>query len=228
VEHGGPITYIPGRFTIAIRSGLAYSILVYLLLLAEDWAMPHALDGLMIFGAVLIGLFIGALILQAACVLYNKLAGVSAPLSRSPPMERRWEMEVAEEPRHSFALDDADEPAFEDADRPSGVPKLNLGQAMGIVCISAIANAVVGFLIGRLLGSVRVAAASGLWATSPLAFLIALPANILVMGATLPTSFGKGLLVALLYTLIYLILGIVIAAIVFAIILALGVLHNLG
>jgi hypothetical protein len=171
--------------------------------------MPHTFDGLVLFGVALIGFLIAAIILQAVCALYNKLAG-------------------AAEPRHGFAPDDTDQADSMVADWPGGVPKLSLGQAMGIVCISAIANVVVGFLIGRLLGGGRAAVGRGLWATSPIAFLIALPAGILVMGATLPTSFGKGLLIALLYLLIWLVLGIVIITIVFAIILALGVLHNVG
>ncbi|MGH7225382.1 MAG: hypothetical protein ACRELF_19350, partial [Gemmataceae bacterium] len=60
-----------------------------------------------------------------------------------------------------------------------------------------------------------------LWAVPPVAFLIALPANLLLMAAMLPTRFGKGMLVALLYLLIWLVLVLVLVAAVFVVALVL-------
>ncbi|HEY7424512.1 MAG TPA: hypothetical protein VH682_09810 [Gemmataceae bacterium] len=170
--------------------------------------MSRAMNGLMVFGMSMIGFLIGAVILQAACVLYNKLAGV----------EGAW---------HDLAADDAGPTDSKTTDWAGGVPKLSLGYALSIVCITAIVNAVVGFLIGRGLRGARPAVGGGLWSVSPLAFLIALPANLLVMGAMLPTRFGKGLLVALLYLLLWLVLVLVLVAAVFAVALVLrGVLKT--
>lgn len=159
------------------------------------------MNGLIYLGLSMIGSLIGAVILQSACVLYNKLAGV----------EGAW---------HDLTADDAGQADSRTSDWAGGVPKLSLGYAMSIVCITAIVNAVVGFLIGRGFRGAR-PAVGGLWVVSPLAFLLALPANILLMGAMLPTRFGKGLLVALLYLLIWLVLVLAIVAAVFAIALVL-------
>ncbi|MGH7172353.1 MAG: hypothetical protein ACRELG_18915, partial [Gemmataceae bacterium] len=82
-------------------------------------------------------------------------------------------------------------------------------------------NAVLGFLIGRGLRGARVAVGGGFWAIPSLALLLALPANLLVMGALLPTRFGKGMLVALLYLLIWLVLVLVLVAAVFVVALVL-------
>lgn len=152
--------------------------------------MSDAMNAFIAFGMVTTGIFIGAIILQAASVLYNKLAGLEA--------------------------DDADQTDSTTTDGAGGAPKLSYASALGVVCITVIVNAVAGFLISRGLRGGRSAVGSGLWAVSPLAFLIALPANLVVMGAMLPTRFGKGLLVALLYLLIWLVLVSIVAA-VFAI-----------
>lgn len=160
--------------------------------------MSRAMNGLMVLGMWMIGALVGAIILQSACVLYNKLAGIEGS-------------------RHGLAADDASQTDSKTTDWAGGVPKLSLGYAMSIVCITAIVNAVVGFLIGRVLRGSRAAVGDGLWAVPPLAFLIALPANLLLMAAMLPARFGKGLLVALLYLLIWLILVLVLVVAVFAI-----------
>lgn len=160
--------------------------------------MPRAMNGLLFFGLSMIGFVIGAIILQAACVLYNKLAGV----------EGAWRDLTADDTGHTDS---------KTTDWAGGVPKLSLGYAMSIVCITAIVNAVVGFLIGRGFRGARAAVDAGLFSVSPLALLMALPANLLLMGAMLPTRFGKGLLVALLYLLMWLILVLAIVVAVFTV-----------
>lgn len=162
--------------------------------------MSRAMIAFIAFGMMMIGFMIGAFILQAAWVLYNKFAGV----------EESW---------HGLAADDAGKADSKTTDWVGDVPKLNLSYAMGIVCITIIVNAVFGFLIGRGLRGAGAAVGGGLWAVSPVAFLIALPANLLVMAAMLPTRFSKGLLVALLYLLIWFVFVLIVAA-VFAVVMA--------
>ncbi|MGH7174128.1 MAG: hypothetical protein ACRELG_27995 [Gemmataceae bacterium] len=164
--------------------------------------MLRAMDGLMVFGMSMIGFLIGAIILQVACGLYNKLVGV----------KRSWD---------GLAADGAGQMDSKATHWAGGVPKISLGYAMSIVCITAIVNVVLGFLIGRSLRGVGATVGGGLWAVSPLAFLIALPANLSVMAAMLPTRFGKALLVALLYLLIWLVLVLALVAVVFAVALVL-------
>lgn len=160
--------------------------------------MSRAMTGLIVFGMSMIGVFIGAIILQAACVLYNRFVGV----------EVSW---------HGLEPDGVGQTDSKTTDWADGVPKLSLGHAMSVVCIALIANTVFGFVIGRGLRGALPPVGNGLWAVSPLAFLIALPANLLVMGAMLPTRFGKGLLVVLLYLLIWVALVLAIVVAVFAV-----------
>ncbi len=169
--------------------------------------MSRTMSSLIVFGLSMIGFLVGALILQAACVLYNKLAGV----------EESWQV---------LETDDIGQADSKTMDWMGGVPKPSLGYAISVVCITAIVNAVLGFLIGRGLRGARVAAGGGLWEVSPVAFLIALPANLLVLSAMLPTRFGKGLLVSLLYLLLWLVVVLAIGAAVFVVALILQVLKT--
>lgn len=156
--------------------------------------MSRAMNAFLVFGMSMLAFFIGAVILQAAGVLYNKFAGVA-------------------ESGHGLEADGAGQTDSQTTDWAGGVPKFSYASALGVVCITMMAHAVCGFLIGRGLRGVRVAAGGGLWSVSPLAFLMALPANLLVLGALLPTRFGKGMLVALLYLLIWLVLVLLVAAV---------------
>ena len=187
--------------------------------------MPNLLDVLVLFGVMLLALLIGGVILQAACALYHKLAGVPAPLSLPPRRDSRQETGITNEPRRGFAPDDADKPTSEDADRLGGVPKLSLGQTMGIIFLTAIINALVGYLAGKFLGGARLKPGDGPLSISPVAYVVTLPVSVLVIAALLPTSFGKGLLVALLYALICLVLSVVL---VVTIVLVVGGLHVLS
>lgn len=160
--------------------------------------MSRTMSGFILFGMSMIAFLLGAIILQAACVLYNKLAGV----------EKSWS---------GLKADDAGQTDSKTTSWAGGVSLLGFGEALSVVCITMILNAVLGFLIGRALRGVRAAAGSRLGEVSPLAFLLALPPSLLVMGAMLPTWFGKGLLVALLYLLLWLVLVLAIGAVVFAV-----------
>lgn len=162
--------------------------------------IPHALDGLVIFAVALGVVLIGTLILQAACALYNKFADVG-----------------------HLGPGDNFHPHSQHAVRLDGIPKLSIGHAMGVILVITFINVVVGFLISRALGA-RMKLESGLSTASPLAYLLAQPASILVMGVMLPTPYGRGLLIALIYTLIWLVLIVLIAMIV----LAFGGMHNVG
>ncbi len=163
--------------------------------------MLNGFHGVAIFAVVMIGLFLGAILLQAACALYNKFAGVG---------------ELG-----------ADSPDPEQVVRPDCVPNLGLGQALGIVFITAALNAIVGFVVGRFVGGPRVMAGGTPWTFSPVGYLLTLPFGMLLMSALVPTRFGKGLLVTLLYTLLWLVLGLCLVALFFMISLAFG-LHLMG
>lgn len=84
---------------------------------------------------------------------------------------------------------------------PSSVPELSLGKAMGISFATTLVNAVARFAIGLLVGA-------GGAARGPvvIAQLLSLPVGLLVMAglnsALLPTTFARGLSIALCYVLV--------------------------
>jgi hypothetical protein len=81
--------------------------------------------------------------------------------------------------------------------------KLDSPQAFVIVLASVIVEALVSFLVTRVLHWAGVRASSEPLGILPVAHAIGFPVSILVIAAMVPTKFSKGLLVALLYLLIW-------------------------
>ena len=89
---------------------------------------------------------------------------------------------------------------------PSSVPELLLGKAMRITFVTTLFDVVAGFVIGLLIGASSAAAGPGERGPAVVAQLLSLPVSLLVMAgmncALLPTTFTRGLLVALCYLLV--------------------------
>ena len=137
--------------------------------------------------ALLFGILAGAVILRAACALFNKMASAG-----------------------------------------NGVPAPSFGKALGITALTMIANAIAGVLLGIVLaGGALAAGQANNPAVQAVPTLASIPVGLLVMAglltAMLPTSFGRGLLVALIQYAIMLVIGIIVAVIIAVIVIALGV-----
>jgi hypothetical protein len=146
----------------------------------------QALAGMLCFMgvALVIGTLIGAIILRAACSLFNKFAG---------------------------------------GESASGaVPEPSMGSAMAITFVTTLVNMAVGFVLGLALQG----AGPNQAASQAIINLISIPISLLVFAGMvtvmLPTTFGKGLLIALLYLLIAFVIGCGIAIIVVGVMLAMG------
>jgi hypothetical protein len=134
---------------------------------------------------IAIGTLIGAILLRAACALYNRLAGGK--------------------------------------NSPSSVPEPELGKAMGIALVTAIVNAVIGYLLEFAIGVGAAAAMADQGNTIILrnmvilAYLLSFPVSLLVMAGMnalmLPTTFGRGILVTLCYLLVVLFVVVVLSVI---------------
>jgi hypothetical protein len=89
---------------------------------------------------------------------------------------------------------------------PSSVPELLFGKAMGITFVTILVDAVAGSVIGLLVGASGAAAGSGERSPAVIARLLSLPVSLLVMAAMnyalLPTTFVRGILIALCYLLV--------------------------
>jgi hypothetical protein len=100
---------------------------------------------------------------------------------------------------------------------PSSVPEPRLGKAMGIIFVTALVNAVVAFAIGLLVVPGSTTAGANTSSAAIAAQLLPLPVSLLVMAsmnaAWLPTTFARGLLVALCYLLVVLFVVVVLLAI---------------
>jgi hypothetical protein len=107
------------------------------------------------------------------------------------------------------------------------VPEPGFGKAMGIAVVCLLVNLVASVAIGLIVGAGGGVAQAGKGATQLIANLVSIPVSFLVMGgiltAMLPTSFQRGVLVALIHTAIAIAIGIVIGIIVFILLLALGI-----
>jgi len=129
---------------------------------------------------VFIGLLIGAVILRAACALYNAMAGGKGS--------------------------------------PYRVPEPELGKAMGIVFVTALINYASGFVIGLMANAGAEATRINPLGPNLLASAISLPLSLLVMAAMLtamlPTTFGRGILVALCNLLVTILVVVAVAIVV--------------
>jgi hypothetical protein len=98
---------------------------------------------------------------------------------------------------------------------PSSVPELLLGKAMRIAFVTTLFDVVAGFVIGLLVGASSAATGSGVRGPAVVAQLLSLPVSLLVMAgmncALLPTTFTRGLLVALCCLLVVLLAVVVLA-----------------
>jgi hypothetical protein len=129
---------------------------------------------------ILIGTLIGAVILRAACALYNAMAGGKGS--------------------------------------PYRVPEPELGKAMGIVLVTALINIAASFVLGLAVGGGAAATGTGVEGPALLLQLVSLPLSLLVMAAMLtamlPTTFGRGILVALCNLLITILVVVAVGVIV--------------
>lgn len=147
---------------------------------------------------------IGALILKASCALYNLLAGVLSKLaSHTTAVER--------EPA-SIAPPTSDPAPANEGAAPTrggtipGVPMPRIERAVFIIFLASLIEALGRFTILRLLHLAARSASHGVAGALTL-LLLSFPLGILVLAglnaAMLPTSFGKGLLVALLFVFLF-------------------------
>ena len=159
---------------------------------------------------MLTAIFIGAVVLRVSCMLYNLLAGdpdkPSGPTSQSEP-----ETDVIGHPE----ANDENWAEYQKNLALPGVPRPTLERAMRIIFFAALVNITGSFIVYRILRLMGLASASGtLRSLSILLFFI--PLGILVLGgmiaAMLPTSSGKGMLVALLYHLLFFLIVAVLGA----------------
>lgn len=183
--------------------------------------MFHWVEVLEVFGTLLALLCLSTLILQAACILYNKVTGVSVG-NRSGQVGPAAAVAVGDETERSPIPDGTDNPNAEDHDWSRGVPRLDAPRAFGIIFVAAIVNTMLGFLFNKVLRGVGLGLPRGFLGISPVAQLITLPVGLLVLAAMLPTGFGKGVLVALLYLLIWVALGGVVLVVYLVVFLASG------
>lgn len=104
------------------------------------------------------------------------------------------------------------------ADSPSGVPEPDFGKAMLIVFVTALVNVGVGLLIGFVFGFGAAAGRMNQQSAGLIAQLVSLPVGLLVQAgmltAMLPTTFGRGILVALLNMVIVIIIVVIIVVLV--------------
>ncbi len=101
---------------------------------------------------------------------------------------------------------------------PNSVPELLFGKAMGIMFVTALVNAVAVSAIGLLVGAGGTKAGVGERGAAILAQLLCLPVSILVLArmncVLLPTTFGRGFLVAMCYLMVGFFVVIVLAVVV--------------
>jgi hypothetical protein len=142
--------------------------------------------------ALPVGLLIGAVLLRAGISLYNKFAG--------------------------------------GLDSPSAVPEPPLLKSMGIVLLIGIVNWVTGVVIGFALGTGVGAAAGGnpdaagfaMITAQLVSFAVGIPIEGGILSLMLPTTFTRGILVALCHMLVVFLIGIVLFAVIFGVMAAVG------
>jgi len=162
-------------------------------------AAPGRLEALLcvLVVAIPIGLMIGAVVLRAAVSLFNKFAGTSE----------------VDETGESFGL----------------VPEPSMLKAVGILLITGVANFMIGLILSVLASVVGLlqAGPEGLNPGNQIILnLASLPFTFIVssalLSALLPTTFKRGMGVALCQYIVSILLGLVIGLIVIIVGLALG------
>ena len=185
-----------------------------------------ALDFFVLVGYIVIGAVVGAVFLKAACALFNMLAGASGEMSdrsarRATAGESSTDITTAPSQKRLPAAGE-DWPDYVNLATLPGVPRPSFERAMAIVFVVALGNLVTIFILHRLSRLAGQVGGSGALFSIPLLF-ICYPLGFLILSGTikvmLPTSFAKGLLIALLYLFL---LGLLLAAIFFVIVLTLG------
>lgn len=168
-----------------------------------------AVDFFVFVGCILLGTFIGAIFLKAACALLNRLAGVSLEppartVRRAVVSPSSTEITTAPVQKQLSVVEEELPNSESITTSLPGVPRPSFEWAMAIVFVAALANALMGFILLRLL---RVAGRP-----SNLDVLVFPPINffyhalsLLILSGTikvmLPTSFGKGVVLAVLFML---------------------------
>lgn len=162
-----------------------------------------AVDMFVLLAGTLVGTLIGAVLLKTSCALFNMLAGAWGELASRPmPQEAAKKHEMGIQVAPASTLTPNGDASDANLETVPGVPKPSFEWAMGIAFVSALVNAVAGFLLYRIL---RLAGqAPGLDALKSMPFyLVFSPLSFLVHSATiaamLPTRLGKGLLIAAIY-----------------------------
>jgi hypothetical protein len=102
---------------------------------------------------------------------------------------------------------------------PGKIPEPTIGQAMMIVLIAGIVNAVAGFGVGVVIGIAGAGANMDPDMIQIVAQLVGLPVGFLIMSgmltALLPTSFGRACLVTLFQYLIVIAIAVVVVGVAF-------------
>jgi hypothetical protein len=168
--------------------------------------------------SVSIATLVGPFILQASCALYNLLAGVwGKPANRTGTVAP--ETNIIGPPNSDLA------PANDGADHARagalpGVPTPRIERAIFIMFLTTLVETAGWFIILRLSRLMGQVAGHGAYESlRPL--LVSFPLGILVLAGLnavlLPTSFGKGLLVALLFLFLFLLVAILFVFVLIAV-----------
>jgi hypothetical protein len=100
---------------------------------------------------------------------------------------------------------------------PYSVPEPEMGKAMGIIFVTELVNWILGLAIGFAIGAGSFAAGLGEMETKIIAQMVSFPFSLLVLAgmssSMLPTTFGRGLLVALCYLLVVVFVAVVLGVI---------------
>lgn len=164
------------------------------------------------------GLLFTTLAIRPACWLFNRVNGLAPPglghsQSRNYSLVTAPDMRFYSPPKALTRYDRLRTAA-------GGVPLPGVLRCLGI----AIAYCLASYVIGALLYFVFQAAGNASGATQGMSLLltltVTLPVNLLMLAGLvtlmLPTTFGRGLLVAIVYFLMLLVIGVLLFAIGFA------------
>jgi hypothetical protein len=170
------------------------------------------------------GSLFGAMILRAACAWYNSLTGKSRRTSDAlaAPAEAIQFPPASANPYEAPTVPSQ----WQSDNNAAGVPEPGFSKAWLISFAAILANGVIGFALGLVVGfGGAVAGVDGkllmllsLVVSSPVCFLVTAG----LLAAMLPTSIGRAMIVTLLYLVISLAIGVVIGIVAVGIMLLLG------